>query len=96
MITDWNVTKTNWYTTTAWRVAQEPEAIAEAVKIGEQVIELLTRAAGFIEHACRDVDSIIENATLRGQVILDQLAVETDRLTPALARLRAANKAVRS
>lgn len=96
MTINWDVTKTNQYTTNAWRAAQEPDAIAEAVKIGEQIIELLTQGASLIERACQDVDSIIENATLRGQVILDRLAVETNRLESALTRLRAANRAVTS
>ncbi|MGH3707894.1 MAG: hypothetical protein ACRDRQ_07255 [Pseudonocardiaceae bacterium] len=94
--TNWNVIKTNWYATDAWRAAQNPEAIAEAVTIGEQIVELLTQAADLVERACLDVDSIIENANLRCQVILVRLAGETDRLEPVLARLRAASKAVAS
>lgn len=96
MTLNWNVTKTNWYTTDAWRAAQEPEAIARAVEIGEQIADLLTGAAGLIERACQNVDSIVDNAVLRCQVILDRLAGEADRLAPVLTRLRAASKAVRS
>lgn len=96
MTFNWNVSKTNWYTTDAWRAAQEPDAIAEAITIGEQIRDLLTHAAGLIEHACQDVDSIIEDATLRCQVILDRLTGEAHRLEPTLTRLRAANKAVKS
>ena len=96
MTINWNVTKTNWYTTDAWRAAQEPDAIAEAIKIGEQISDLLTQAAGLIERACQDVDSIIADATLRCRVILDRLTAEEHRLEPPLTRLRAANKAVKS
>lgn len=96
MTINWNLIKAKWYATDAWRAAQEPDAIAEAIRIGEQISDLLTRAAGLIERACREVDSIIEGSTLRCQVILDQLISEAERLAPVLTRLRAANKAVRS
>ena len=87
---DWNITKTHWHTSTAWRAAQQPEAIAEAVRMGEQVSDLLTRAARLVHSACRDVDPLVESAHLRCQVILDRLTGETDRLVPVLRRLRAA------
>lgn len=95
MTINWNVSKKSWYTTDAWRAAQQPDAIAEAIKFGEQITELLTQAAGLIDRACQDMDSIIENTTLRCQVILDRLTGETDRLASALTRLRAAHKAVK-
>lgn len=87
---DWNITKTHWHTSAAWRVAQQPEAIAEAVRIGEQVSDLLTQAARLVHSACRDVDPLVESTHLRCQAILDQLTGETDRLLPVLRRLRAA------
>lgn len=96
MTLNWTVAKPNWYTTGAWRAAQEPEAIAQAVEIGEQIADLLTEAAGLIERAGQDVDSIVDNAVPRCQMILDRLTGEADRLAPVLTRLRAASKAVRS
>jgi hypothetical protein len=87
---DWNITKPYWYTHAAWRVAHHPEAIAEAVRMGEQVSDLLTRAARMVHSACRDVGSGVEYAPLRCQMILDRLTGETDRLIPVLRRLRAA------
>lgn len=93
---NWNVRKTTWYASDAWRAAQRPDAIKEAAEIGEQIITLLTQATTLVERARDDVDSIVHNATLRCQAILDQLAGERDRLEPALTRLRAASKAVRS
>jgi hypothetical protein len=93
---NWNVTKTTWYTSDAWRAAHHPDAIKEATEIGEQIITLLTQATTLVERACDDVDSIVHNATLRCQAIIDRLIGETDRLEPALTRLRAASKAVKS
>lgn len=90
------MTKTNWYTADAWRAGHQPDALAEATKIGEQIIGLMTQAIGLVEHACADVDPIIENATVRCQVILDQLYGQADRLDPVLSRLRAASEAVAS
>jgi F0F1-type ATP synthase membrane subunit b/b' len=87
---------TNVFIPDAWRAAQEPEAITEAVRIGEQITTLLAQAAILIERACQNVEAIIENANLGCQQILDRLTRETTRLTPVLSRLRAANKAVRS
>lgn len=79
----------------AWRTAQEPDAIAEALARGEQITSLLTRATTLVERASQSVEAIIENATLRCQPILAQLAGETDRLELVLARLRAAKRAVK-
>jgi hypothetical protein len=87
---DWKITKPYWYTTAAWRVAQQPEAIAEALMMGEQVHDLLTRATRLVTNACRDTGTGVQYAPLRCQVILDRLASETDRLVPVLRRLRAA------
>lgn len=95
MAINWSVIKKSWYSTDAWRAAQEPDAIAEAIKFGEQITELLTQAASLIDRACQDMDSIIENTTPRCRIILDQLTDEADRLTSALTRLRAAHKAVK-
>ena len=92
---DWNTMKTQSYMSLAWRVAQQPDAIAEAVRTGEQVNDLLTHAARLVHRACRDVDPLVESASLRCQVILDRLTGQTDRLIPVLRRLRAA-KAVTS
>jgi hypothetical protein len=94
MTSDGNVIKTGWYTADAWRVGQEPEAIMEALKVGEQVMGLLIQAATLIEHACQDVYLIIDNAAVRCQVIVDQLIREIVRLAPVLTRLRAASRAV--
>lgn len=94
MTINWSVIKKSWYSTDAWRAAQEPDAIAEAIKFGEQITELLTQAAGLIDNACHDVEEIIDNAPRRCRIILDQLTSETDRLTRALTRLRAAHKVV--
>jgi hypothetical protein len=79
----------------AWRTAQEPEANTDALTTGEHLTDLLTQATTLIERACHNVETIIEDTTLRCQPILDQLASEIDRLTPILTRLRAAKKAVR-
>jgi hypothetical protein len=87
---------TNVFIPDAWRAAQEPDAITEAVRIGEQITTLLVQAATLIERAFQNVDSIIENTNLGCQQILDQLTRETNRLAPVLYRLRAAAKAVRS
>ena len=84
------------FITDAWRTAQEPDALSEALTRGEQIIALVTQAATLIDRASQGVEAIIENTTLRCQPILDQLASEVDRLTPVLTRLRAARKAVKS
>lgn len=94
MTTDRNVVKTNWYIPDAWRAGQEPEAITEALKIGEQIIGLLIQAVTLIEQARQDVYLIIDNAAVRCQVIVDQLMRERARLAPVLTRLRAASRAV--
>jgi len=94
MATNWDVSTTNWYTTDAWRAGCQPEALAEALKIGEQIIELMRQAIDLVERACADVEPIIENTTVRCQLILGQLHAQTDRLDPVLSRLRAASKAV--
>lgn len=78
------------FTPDAWRTAQEPEAITEALTRGKHITALLTQAITLIDRASLNVETIIENTTLRCQPILDQLANEVDRLTPILARLRAA------
>jgi hypothetical protein len=93
---DWNITTTQQRTSAAWRAAQHPEAITEAITMGEQVSDLLTHAARMVRSACQDVDTLVDHTPLRCQVILDRLAGETDRLTPMLRRLRAAAKAVTS
>lgn len=94
MVSMRNVVRTGWYTSDAWRVGQEPEAITEALKLGEQIMGLFIRAATVIEQASRNADGIIENSAARCQVIVDQLMRERVRLAPLLARLRAASKAV--
>jgi len=96
MATDWSVVKTGWYTPDAWRVGQEPEAITEALKLGEQIMGSVIQAATLIEQAYRNVDGIIEDSAVRCQVIVDRLMRETVRLAPILTRLRAASKAVAS
>lgn len=90
MSVEWNITKKYWYTSAAWRVAAHPEAITEALRTGEQVHDLLTRAARMVDSACLEVSCAVEHAPLRCQVILDRLAGETDHLIPVLRRLRAA------
>lgn len=94
MATNWNATKTNWYVIDAWRAGQEPDAIAQAVTIGEQITDLLAEAATLVQRARWNADSIIEDAYIRCQAILDRLTGGTDRLAPVLIRLRAASKAV--
>jgi hypothetical protein len=97
IITNWDLPKAaSWYTADAWRAALNPDAITEAVTIGEQIIELLTQTIGLVEHACADVDLIIENTRPRCQVILNGLYGQADRLDPVLVRLRSAGKAVAS
>lgn len=86
---------TNVFIPDAWRAAQEPDAITEAVRMGEQITTLLAQAATLIERACQNVEAIIENTNRGCQQILDQLTHETTRLTPVLSRLRAATKAVK-
>lgn len=93
----WDVKKTHWQTADAWRGAQAHEAITEAIKLGDQIIDLLNHATTLVERACVDVEEIIDNAHRRCQPILDRLTGETDRLEPILTRLRAAgSKAVNS
>lgn len=82
------------FTADAWRAGQEPEAIADAITVGDYITDLITEAAALIKHACQNVDSIIENALLRCQAIVDRLMDETDRLELVLRRLRAADRAV--
>lgn len=94
MSTDGNVTATNWYTPDAWRTGQEPDAIMEALAIGEQIMGLLVQAAILIEEACQNVNQIINNTTVRCQVIVNQLIREMTRLAPIVIRLRAASGAV--
>jgi uncharacterized protein YfcZ (UPF0381/DUF406 family) len=94
--TDLDVTKINLFVSDAWRAGRQPNALADAVTIGEQITELIHRAIGLIGHACTDVETIVHNANLRCQTILDQLYDQINRLDPVLSRLRAASKAVRS
>jgi hypothetical protein len=94
MATGGNVIKTNLYTPDAWRVGQEPDAIMEALKLGEQVMGLFIQAATLIEQACQDVYLIIDNAAVWCQMIVDQLMRERARLAPVLTRLRAASRVV--
>lgn len=77
----------------AWRTV-EPEVIIQALRIGEHVSDLFVGAARLVQRARWNVDSIIEDAYIRCQIILDRLSDETDRLTPILMLLRAASKAV--
>lgn len=86
--------KTNWNVMEAWRIAQRPDAIVEAIEIGEQIIDLLIDATVLMQRASQDVDPIVHNASVRCQMIVDQLTRETQRLAPILWRLRAASKAV--
>lgn len=79
----------------AWRAAQEPDAISEALARGEQITTLVTQAVTLIDRASQSVEAIMENTTLRCQPILAQLAGETDRLELVLMRLRAAKRAVK-
>jgi hypothetical protein len=87
--------KNVWSVPDAWRIGGQPEAISEAIKVGEQITDLLEEAATLVQRACQEVDSIVELASVRCQVILDHIAREAARLTPVLARLRAASKAAR-
>lgn len=80
----------------AWRAGGQPDAITEAIRVGEQITDLLNEAANLVQRACQQVDSIIDIASMRCQAILDQIAREAARLTPVLTRLRAASKAVDS
>lgn len=86
--------KTHVFVADAWRAGQEPEAIADAITIGEYITDLITEAAALIKRACQDAYPIIENAILRCQMIVDRLIRETDRLGTVLRRLRAADRAV--
>jgi hypothetical protein len=94
--TRWYITKINCFVGDAWRAGRHPDALTDAITIGEQTVELMTQAIGLIEHACADVKSIVHNAHLRCEVILDHLYSQIDRLDPVLSRLRAASKAVTS
>lgn len=87
----WDVEKTHWQVAEAWRGAQKPDAIIEAIRVGEQVIDLLTQATALVERACQDTETLIDNAHLYCQPILDRLTSETDRVKPVLSRLRAAS-----
>jgi hypothetical protein len=86
--------KENWCIIDAWHAAQEPDAIIQAIKVGEQITDLLAEAAILIRRARWDVDVVIEGTYIRCQELLRRLADETDRLISALLRLRAASKAV--
>jgi hypothetical protein len=78
----------------AWRIAQEPDAIIEAIVIGQQISDLISQARSEVEQACHDVTPIIEHAHRQCQGILDQLAREAHRVAPVLTRLHAINQAV--
>jgi predicted HAD superfamily Cof-like phosphohydrolase len=90
MSIDGNITKTYRYTSAAWRVAHHPEAITEAVRMGEQISDLLTQATRLLHSARREADHITQYTPLRYQAIQDRLTGEIDRLVPLLRRLRAA------
>jgi hypothetical protein len=77
----------------AWRTV-EPEVIVQALRIGEHISDLLTGTARLVQRARWNVDSVIDDAYIRCQTILDRLSDEADRLTPILMLLRAASKAV--
>lgn len=86
--------KTHAFVADAWRAGQEPEAIADAIKVGEYITDLITEAATLIKRACQNVDLIVESAIPRCQMIVDRLIRETDHLGTVLRRLRAAERAV--
>lgn len=80
----------------AWRIAQEPDAISEAIGIGHQISDFISQARSEIERACHDMTPIIEHTHRQCQEILDQLAREAHRIAPVLTRLQAINQAVAS
>ena len=93
---NWKAMKIRWCATDAWRAAHDPEAIREAINMGEQILTLLTHAITLVERACQEMDPIIQDATRHGEVIVDRLHAQATRLVPVLTRLRAADKAVNS
>lgn len=93
---NWNAIRTHVFIPDAWRAGRQPEALAQAVTIGEQIIELINQAIRLIEQACADADQIVPGARLRCQAIADRLCVQSHRIGPVLSRLRAAAQAVKS
>jgi hypothetical protein len=85
---------TNIHVVDAWRIAQEPDAIIEAMVIGEEISDFISQARSEVERACHDMTPIIEHTHRQCQGILDQLAREARRVTPVLTRLQAINQAV--
>jgi hypothetical protein len=96
VMTNGNVAKASWYVPDAWRAVLAPDAIIEALAIGEQTIQLLTQTISLVERAYADMNQIIDNAHLRRQTILNQLYGQADRLDLVLRRLRSVGKAVTS
>ena len=94
MATHWNPPKTHWHVIDAWHAAHQPNAITQALTIGEQITDLLIEATTLVQRARWNTDSIIEDAYIRCQAILDRLTDEANKLAPVLIRLRAASKAV--
>lgn len=84
----------NIHVVDAWRIAQEPDAIIEAIVIGEQISDFISQARSEVERACHDMTPIIEHTHCQCQQILDQLAREARRVAPVLTRLQAINQAV--
>ncbi|MGH3937411.1 MAG: hypothetical protein ACRDTG_02055 [Pseudonocardiaceae bacterium] len=84
------------YVIDAWRMAQEPQAIAEAVAIGQEIHDLFTEVSAEIKQACQDAAPLVEHAQQQCQHILDQITAETQRLAPILTQLRVIGQAVTS
>jgi uncharacterized protein (DUF2344 family) len=78
----------------AWRIAHEPQAITEAITIGQQINDLLNQASTQIDQACYEVNPVIERAHYHCRLILNQLTSEVHRLAPVLTRLQVINRAV--
>jgi hypothetical protein len=86
----------NIHVVDAWRIAQEPDAILEAIVIGQQITDFIGQARGEIERACHDMTPIIEHTHRQCHAILDQLAREAHRIALMLTRLQVMNQAVAS
>ncbi|MGH9961452.1 MAG: hypothetical protein ACREBC_30705 [Pyrinomonadaceae bacterium] len=78
----------------AWRIAQEPDAILEAIVTGQQISDFISQARSEVERACHEMTPIIEHTHRQCQGILEQLAREARRIAPVLTRLQAINEAV--
>lgn len=71
-----------------WAVAQDPEAVSEALALAREVNDRLGEASDAVARACAGMAGLAPRSAVRGRTILGRIGDERDRLRPVLRRLR--------